>query len=159
MYLILNVSSSLSSLLCPLSTERRPVPWAPPHPPWLHGPDDQRPGGGSAPGSVCPHAHGDPLRPPAARLHHGSAALAYGHPVPRLPPGPAGGQAAVRRPPPHLLASRGPRAQWGRGGWVLVSQTSRSEEAKASGTSHTWDSQTMSVCTGVNRQGPSPRGR
>lgn len=137
----------LHLLLCLSSAERKPLPGASPNSPRLHRPDHLRPRWSAAPGRpICYHVHGDPLRPPATRLHHGSAALAHGHPVARLPPGPPGGQTANGRPPPHTLTGRGTRSWGGRGGWVLVFQTNRSEEAKATGTAYTWDSQTMRVC-------------
>lgn len=103
------VSSSSSFLLCPFSAERKPLPRASPNSPRLHRPDHLRPRRRAAPAPVCPHVHGDPHGPPAARLHHGPAALTHGHSVARLPPGPPGGQTAGGRPPPHALTGRGSR--------------------------------------------------
>lgn len=150
------LKASLCFFLPPVSPKGGPLPWASPDSPWLHRSDHVWPCRGTAPTPASPHVHSDPRGPPAPGLHHGAAALTHGHPVARFPPGTSGCQASVGGPPPHPLTSRGSGARRGRGGWVLVFQTSRSEEG--SGTANTWESQTMRVC-GVNRQGPSPKGR
>lgn len=113
------------------SAERKPLPWAPPNTPWLHctAPADPR----------SPHVHGDPHGPPAAWLHHSFATLAHGHTVTRFPQGPPTAST-------HTLTSWGPGGRGGRGGWVQVFQSSGSEEGKASGTTHSRESQTMTVC-------------
>lgn len=151
------VASSLC-LLCPFSSERRPLPWASPDSPWLHGPDHLWPRWRTAPSPTCPHAHGDPLRPPPPRLHHRFAALTHGHPISRLSSGPPRVQTTGGWPPSHSLTGWGSRARGGRGWWVLVFQTSRSEEAKASDTAYNWDSQTMRVCVrGLSGRAPLPK--
>lgn len=140
------------------STERKSLPRASPDSPRLHRPDHLWSGRRTTPSPVSFHVHSHPLRPPAARLHHGSAAFTHGHPVARFPSGPAGCQTADWRSPPHSLTSRWSRTRGWRGGWVLVFQTSHSEETKASGTAYTWTCQTLRVSVrGLSGRAPLPK--
>lgn len=121
------------------STKRKPLPRATPNAPWLHCPVYLWPWRWAPANPHSYHVHVDPHRPPTAGLHNSFATLAHGHTVTRFPQGPPTAST-------HTLTSWGPRGRGGRGGWVQVFQSSGSEEGKASGTAHSRESQTMTVC-------------